>query len=201
MFRHFVEHQLARVRQCPQAGKLGDRVYERLEGTLRRIVELIAGDTTTHMISQAVTGNPFATAFPDRITDSERTQALDTIRGQLDSGVMSLPEPLVECLELQLGSATNAFLEALDRLVKHRDEICDALLAGRRFQTIDDVALSTGDTHNRGRSVTIFRTDAGSLVYKPHDLRSASAKVRKKAPSPRWSFASRTVLRSFPTRK
>ena len=171
MFRRFVEHQLARVRQCPQAGMLGDKVYERLEDALKRKVELIAGSTTTHMISQAVTGNPFAATFPDLITNAERAQALDAIRAQLDSGAITLPEPLVECLELQLGSATNSLLEALDRLAEHRDEICDSLLAGRRFQTIDDVALSTGDTHNCGRSVTIFTTDAGKLVYKPHDLR------------------------------
>ena len=171
MFRRFVEYQLARVRQCPQASMLGDKVYERLEDALKRIVELIAGSTTTHMISQAVTDNPFATAFPDLITDAERAQALDKIREQLDSGAMTLPDPLVECLELQLGNATSALLEALDRLVEHRDEICDALLAGRRFQTIEDVSLSTGDTHNYGRSVTVFHTDAGKLVYKPHDLR------------------------------
>lgn len=171
MFRRFVEHQLARVRQCPQASMLGDRVYEGLEEALKRIVKLIAGSTTTYMISQAVTDNPFAAAFPDLITDAERAQALDTIRRQLDSGAMTLPEPLVECLELQLGYATSALLEALDRLVEHRDAICDALLGGRRFRTIDDIELSTGDTHNCGRSVTIFHTDAGKLVYKPHDLR------------------------------
>ena len=172
MFRRFVEYQLARVREHPQASMLGEKVYERLEDTLKRIVEFIAGSTTTHMISQAVVDNPFATAFPDLITDAERTQAIDTIRRQLDSGAMILPEPLVECLELLLGNATSAFLEALDRLVAHRDEICDALLVGRRFQTIDDVALSTGDAHNHGRSVTIFTTDVGKLVYKPHDLRA-----------------------------
>ena len=171
MFRRFVEHQLDRVGQCPQASMLGDKVYQRLEATLKRIVELIAGSTTTHMVSQAVTDNPFAAAFPDLITNAERAQALDTIRRQLDSGDMTLPEPLVECLELQLGYATSAFLEALDRLVEHRDAICDTLLAGRGFQTIDDVTLSTGDVHNHGRSVTIFTTDAGKLVYKPHDLR------------------------------
>ena len=172
MFRRFVECQLARVRQCPQAAMLGDRVYEGLEDALKRIVEFIAGSTTTHMISQAVTDNPFAASFPDLITDAERAQALDTIRRQLDSGAMTLPEPLVECLELQLGYATSALLEALDRLVEHRDAICDALLGGRRFRTIDDIKLSTGDTHNRGRSVMIFTTDAGKLVYKPHDLRA-----------------------------
>ena len=171
MFRRYVEDQLARVRQCPQASMLGDRVYEGLEDALKRIVELVAGNTTTHMVSQTVTDNPFAATFPDLITDAERAQALDAIRKQLDSGAMTLPEPLVECLELQLGYATSAFLEALDRLVNNRDAICDALLGGRRFQTIDDIELSTGDTHNCGRSVAIFHTDAGKLVYKPHDLR------------------------------
>ncbi len=171
MFRRFVEHQLARVRQCPQANMLGNRVFEGLEEALKRKVDLIASSTATHMISQAVLGNPVAASFPDLITDAERAQALDTIRSQLDNGAMALPEPLVEYLELQLGYVTNAFLEALDRLVEHRDAICDALLGGRRFQAIDDIILSTGDAHNCGRSVTIFHTDAGKLVYKPHDLR------------------------------
>ena len=128
MFRRFVEHQLARVRQCPHAGMLEDRVYERFEEALKRIVQHRAGSTTTHMVSQAVTDNPFVAAYPDLITDAERTQALDKIRKQLDNGDMVLPEPLVECLELQLGYATSALLEALDRLVEHRDKICDALL-------------------------------------------------------------------------
>ena len=51
MFRRFVECQLARVRQCPQASMLGARVYERLEDALKRKVELIAGSTTTHLSS------------------------------------------------------------------------------------------------------------------------------------------------------
>ena len=41
---------------------LGDRVYERFEEALKRIVELIAGSTVTHMVSQAVTDNPIAAA-------------------------------------------------------------------------------------------------------------------------------------------
>ena len=172
MFRRFIESQLERVKQSPRADLLGDKAYAKLEDMLRRKTEFIAGSTATHLIAQVVAqDNPIVATLPDLMTQAERDQALATIREQLDSGARSLPETLVESLELQLGNATDAFLEALERLVAQRDAIGDALLSGKRFQTIDDIELSAGDTHNCGRSVTVFHTDAGKLVYKPHDLR------------------------------
>ena len=171
MFHRLVESQLDRVRECPQAGMLGATVYIKLEDSLQRKAEFVASSTVTHMVAQvAAADNPFAAALPDLLTKEEKDRALTSIQQQLDAGVLSLPEPLVACLEQQLGNTTNAFIEALGRLTNNRDALCDALLEGRRFQTIDDVDLSTGDTHNCGRSVTVFVTDAGKLVYKPHDL-------------------------------
>ncbi|MBQ9043709.1 MAG: DUF4135 domain-containing protein [Eggerthellaceae bacterium] len=152
---------------------LADKVYERLEGALRRKVAFITDSTVTHMVAQAVAAdNPFAAAIPGLLTNQDRERGLASVRQQVESGALKLPEPLVERLELQLGYVTDAFLEALARLEENQDAICNALLDGRRFQVIEDVGLSAGDTHNRGRSVTIFHTDAGTLVYKPHDLRA-----------------------------
>ena len=171
MFQRFISSQLDRVKTCPQAEMLGDMVLEKLEEALRRKVELVTGSTATRMISQAA-DNSLALALPGLLTEAERRRALGVVKQRLESGAMSLPEPLVECLELQLGYMTSAFLEALDRLMENRDAICDALLEGKRFRTIVDIVPSAGDTHNCGRSVTVFHTDAGKLVYKPHDLRA-----------------------------
>lgn len=122
MYRRFIESQLSRVRECPHAAMLSDNVYERLRETLRLKTEFIAGSSTTYLISQA-SDNPFAATLPDLLTEAERAQALDKIRERLGSGAMSLPEPLVACLELQLGNATSAFIESLDRMVENRNAI------------------------------------------------------------------------------
>ncbi len=172
MFRRYVETELDRVKGCPQATMLSERAIERMGESLTRTAEFVAGDTATHLITKVLADeNPIAASFPDLITKEERRQASDEIRRRLDEGTMSLPETLVERLTEQLSLATSAFVEALKRLEAHRDEICEELLDKRRFTTIMDVSLSAGDTHNGGRSVAVFHTDAGSLVYKPHDLR------------------------------
>ena len=172
MFEHLVDRELDRIRTCPQAKMLGGSVFGRLRECLRRRVELIALSTTTHMICRVVESqNPVAAACPELLCQAERTQALDELRRRIDDKEWSLPEPLVECLELELGNVTDAFVEALKRLAENRDAISGALLKGRRIRVIEDVVLSAGDTHRCGRSVTVFHTDAGSLVYKPHDLR------------------------------
>ncbi len=172
MFRRYVEAELDRVRDCTQAAMLSDRVYERLDDSLIRTAEFVAQDTVTHLVAEALADeNPIAASFPDLITKEERRRAESEIRRRLDEGTMSLSETLVERLCGQLRSVTDAFVEALGRLEARRGEICEELFDGRRYETITDVRLSAGDTHNGGRSVQVFHTDAGSFVYKPHDLR------------------------------
>ena len=171
MLRRYVETELGRVRDCPQAAMLSDRVFERLDESFTRTAEFVAGDTATHLVAEVLADeNPIAASFPDLITKEERSRALEEIRRRLDEGTMSLPETLVERLTEQLGSVASAFVEALGRLGARRDEICEGLFDGRRFETVTDVRLSAGDTHNGGRSVQVFHTNTGSLVYKPHDL-------------------------------
>ena len=172
MFRKAIDAQLERVRCCPQAGMLGEKVWERLEASLKRTTEMVTGSTMTHWVArEAAAENPLAAAHPELLTEAEKKRALDALRRQLDSGAMILPGPLTDCLTEQLDNKTDGFLEALARMEAHREEICAALTGGKLYQRIEDVTLSAGDTHNRGRSVMILHTDAGKLVYKPHDLR------------------------------
>ena len=119
MFRRYVEAELDRVRHCPQAAMLSDKALERLDESLARTAEFVAGDTATHLVAEALADeNPVAASFPDLITREERGRALDEIRRRLDDGAMSLPEALVERLTEQLGSVASAFVEAVMRAVR-----------------------------------------------------------------------------------
>ena len=172
MIHRYIDAEIDRVRDCPQAAMLSDKAFERLEESLVRVAGFVAGDTLTCLVAEELEDeNPIAATFPDLITKDERMRAESEIRRRVDEGTMSLPGALVERLTEPLGFRASAFIEALERLEARRDEISDGLLDGRRFTAIVDVGLSAGDTHNCGRSVTIFHTDAGSFVYKPHDLR------------------------------
>lgn len=170
MFQRLIDQQLERVRNSPQAGMLGEKVYEKLEGSLKRLTGLITQSTEAQLIARAA-DNPFAAALPALLTEEEKADARDRLLRQLERGEIQLPQTLADVLDLQLKNKTDAFLEAVARMADDRDAICAALLDGRKYRTIDDVTLSAGDTHDCGRSVTVFHTDAGKLVYKPHDMR------------------------------
>jgi len=66
---------------------------------------------------------------------------------------------------------SNAISEMLVRLDESYDSVCDTLLGGRRFRTITELRPDSGDVHNGGRAACVITTDAGRLVYKPHDVR------------------------------
>ena len=86
MFRRYVEAELDRVRHCPQAAMLSDKALERLDESLTRTAEFVAGDTATHLVAEALADeNPVAAEFPDLITAEERGRALDEIRQALRS--------------------------------------------------------------------------------------------------------------------
>lgn len=63
-----------------------------------------------------------------------------------------------------------SLMEALFRLDACRDQIEDVLLYGKVFRQIRRIRFGCGDLHNHGRQVTLFETDAGGFVYKPHAL-------------------------------
>ena len=102
MFGSFVAAQLERVRSLPEASMLSDKMFEKLEASLRRKVDLVAGSTYNRMISLEVVDNPLGASLPGLLTKEERRQALARVTQKLDSGKTSLPEPLVECLTTTL---------------------------------------------------------------------------------------------------
>lgn len=170
MFQKYVNSQLERVKTCPQSGMLGENVLRKFEDVLKHLASLITKSTETKFISQITADNPFA-GVPELLTEDEKQNALDTLRQQIDDGTLVIPELLIDTLTRQLGSVTDGFLEMLSRMDENRNAICEALTDGKIYHTIDDITLEDGDTHNNGRSVIIVHTDAGKLVYKPHDMR------------------------------
>lgn len=171
MLQEFIQEQMERVERSPHAGMIGADARQKLESQLIQSANRIAESTLTQYVAREAASNPFALTLPEMITDAEKQRALGAIEKKIASGALSFPKTLTRVLEQRLRMLTDAFLEMIGRMAENRDAICDALLAGKRYTAIEDVTLSAGDTHQRGRGVAIVFTDAGKLVYKPHDLR------------------------------
>ena len=78
MFQRLIDQQLERVRNSPQAGMLGEKVYEKLEGSLKRLTGLITQSTEAQLIARAA-DNPFAAALPALLTEEEKADARDRL--------------------------------------------------------------------------------------------------------------------------
>ncbi|MBQ7594575.1 MAG: DUF4135 domain-containing protein, partial [Synergistaceae bacterium] len=170
MFQKYINIQLERVKTCKQSAMLGDNVLRKFEGVLKRLAAFITKSTETKFLAQIDSDNPFA-GVPELLTNEDKQKALDTLKQQIDDGTLIIPELLIDTLTRQLECVTDGFLEMISRMDENRNAICEALTGGKIYHTIDDITLEDGDTHNNGRSVVIVHTDAGKLVYKPHDLR------------------------------
>ena len=172
IFQTKIHEQIQCVKRSPHAALLGEEVYRKLENALLSVADTVTKSTVTRYIArEASAGNPFALSLPEMITASERQRAMETIEKKLACGELSFPKPLTDTLETRLRFAMDAFLEMLERITKNREAICAVLTNGRPYEKIEDVEFSRGDTHNYGRSVAVLSTDAGKLVYKPHDMR------------------------------
>ncbi|MBR0249787.1 MAG: DUF4135 domain-containing protein [Synergistaceae bacterium] len=170
MFQKYIDFQIERVKTCPQSGMLGENVLRKFEDVLKHLAALITKSTETKFIAQLTPDNPFA-GLPELLTAEERKKTHDTLIHQIEDGKLIIPELLIETLTRQLSGVTDGFLEMLSRMDENRNAICEALTGGKIYHTIDELILEDGDTHNNGRSVMILQTDAGKLVYKPHDMR------------------------------
>ena len=168
----YIEEQISKVRNHEGMSLLSEQVLSEFRKELCEITETVSGSTVKKLITDEVMPeNPFAALNFDFITIQQKENAEKAICEKLKNSQLSMPEPLMKILHLRFENVTNAFLEMLERISEHREEICSALLDGKTFTHIEEMEFSAGDTHNHGRTVIIFRTDAGKLVYKPHDMR------------------------------
>lgn len=170
MFQDYTNFQLDRIKTCPQSGMSGENVFRKFEDVLRHLTSLITKSTQTKILAQIMSDNPFA-GVPELLTDEDRNKALETAKHQIEDGTLIIPELLIDTLTRQLANVTDGFIEMLSRMYEHRNAICAALTGGKVYSRIDYITLDDCDTHNNGRSVIILHTDAGKLVYKPHDMR------------------------------
>lgn len=170
MFQDYTNFQLDRIKSCPQSGMSGENVFRKFEDVLRHLTSLITKSTQTKILAQIMSDNPFA-GVPELLTDEDKKNALETAKHQIDEGTLIIPELLIDTLTRQLANVTDGFIEMLSRMDENQKAVCAALTGGKVYSRIDDITLDDGDTHNNGRSVIILHTDAGKLVYKPHDMR------------------------------
>ena len=60
--------------------------------------------------------------------------------------------------------------ELVARMDAAYEEICTNLMEGNAFREVTAITPDSGDVHNRGRATAVITTDAGKIVYKPHDV-------------------------------
>ena len=77
---------------------------------------------------------------------------------------------LMDMIRQTESAFSESLSEALSRVNAYRDQISEDLLHVRCFRQVTGIRLYMGDTHNHGRQVIVFETDAGKFVYKPHTL-------------------------------
>lgn len=77
---------------------------------------------------------------------------------------------LVKLLKDNAEQYNEVIRELLARLDQAYEDITETLFGGRKFMCLRGVNADSGDVHNHGRSTMVLSTDAGKLVYKPHDV-------------------------------
>ncbi len=99
--------------------------------------------------------DPYRQSFADTITLSSFQEKLPTLIG------------MAERICVQYQSVVSEMLERMDACY---EEICRELLAGRQFRELVRISTDSGDVHNHGHTTSVIETDAGKIVYKPHDV-------------------------------
>lgn len=143
------------------------------EGLTARIAKLIGGPVDMLFMERLNELDVLDDYLDD--PDSEAASAQrESFAGYMTAGgCAALRERLPELIGRAKASGRaycSAVSEMLLRLDESYDRVCDILLGGRRFRTLTDADPDCGDVHNGGRAVCVLTTDAGRLVYKPHDV-------------------------------
>ncbi|MBQ8013077.1 MAG: hypothetical protein IJ257_01595 [Treponema sp.] len=135
MFEAYIKEQTDRVKCSFYAGLLCQKVEEKFESSLKTLTALMTGSSSKRLIANEISGeNPYAAMLPELITSEQLKKAEETIQQKIQAGTLSLPEPLLEILTIRLKNVTDAFLEMLCRMDKHKEEISSALLAEKHIQ-------------------------------------------------------------------
>ena len=78
---------------------------------------------------------------------------------------------LIELIQKTYETYCSVIREMVQRMDLAYEDICTELLANHHFQVLTGIKTDSGDVHNHGHTTTILTTDAGTFVYKPHDVR------------------------------
>ncbi len=112
----------------------------------------------------------------DSYIDDDNSEELDPLRQSFAETVtlsvlqQKVPS-LVRLIQKTYETYRSVILEMIQRMDLAYEDICTKLLQENHFKTLTGVKADSGDVHNCGHTTTILTTDAGKVVYKPHDVR------------------------------
>ena len=143
-------------------------------GVNNRIVSMIKPAVSRYFLQYLNEKDVIETYFVDSESDS-----LDSYRDDFYVWITSdkcefFRDKLPKLIEKTISAAKSfeaVILELFGRLSSSYSDICESLLDSKSFEEIKRISSDSGDVHNNGRTTSIITTDAGKLVYKPHDVR------------------------------
>lgn len=111
----------------------------------------------------------------DAYIQNDSSEELDPYRQDFAGTITlsSLKEKLptlIGIAEKACGQYQSVVSEMLERMDACYEDICRELLAGRHFRELTGISTDSGDVHNHGHTTSVIETDAGKIVYKPHDV-------------------------------
>ncbi|MBQ9159305.1 MAG: type 2 lantipeptide synthetase LanM [Erysipelotrichaceae bacterium] len=110
----------------------------------------------------------------DLYLQDEKDEKLNPIKEEFSQKGSELLKEKVPLLKDKIKEVVRQYERFIDEIMEHLDErykeVCDLILTGKHFKTIEGFSIDAGDLHNGGRSTSIIETDQGSLIYKPRKL-------------------------------
>lgn len=149
---------------------------EALKESLSTRLFLLSGHAlTAECLGHTEKKSPLAKTLPVLVPDEARREgAREALADLLNRGITAFDAeyPLLRPrMEKVAGLFEAAVGEMLSRIEQNREGISQKFFKGKPITRIRSFSFSGADTHNGGRAAAKIVTDAGTFLYKPHDLR------------------------------
>ncbi len=141
-----------------------DEVVKAAEMKIKRFTWNYFYDLSAQIVKD---DNPLALFDLAMLTSEDKEKAAAVILERLDTGDLVIPERMQKTIDKVISGFENFMAYMLERLINHREAVCELLFGGRLYTKITGLYFA-GDTHNHGKCTTIVETDAGKFVFKPH---------------------------------
>ncbi len=170
-----IDSILTKLKNAEGGFLIGEKTEDKLRQSLVERLTFVTGDYMQKQMAELIKDeNPFAALDPRMITEQERIKMRPVLLEKLEKGEIILPESMQKLIKTIMQNCEDFFITLFRNLSLHRKEICECIFDGRTYSVITDYS-EAGDPHNHGKCTVILETDAGRMIYKPHNCKVDAA--------------------------